>query len=75
MNEEEVKSAIWKFLSQNDRDIFPLYDVLSEFDIKHSQAESVFMKLDMYLVGMAVSYGFSDTVLRDNIYEELSKKV
>ena len=60
----------WNTVEQTDKDA--LHDVMYEANgtqPSDEEIKSLFMRLPSLIIGEAMSWGLSDTVVRDNIYE------
>lgn len=73
----EIRESIWRNLPDGDNDLGSLHDVLVYSDIAKNpttaQIKAFFMILPQSVVGTALSWGFSDTVVRDHLCEFIRK--
>lgn len=67
-----VKEAFWGNTPQGHDDFDELYDVLVDSEIVKDptpeQIKAFFMKLPADIIGSALSWGFSDTEVRESTY-------
>lgn len=68
-----VREAFWRNTPQGHNDLDQLHDVLVMSDIVKEptpeQIKAFFMKLPADIIGSALSWGFSDTEVRERTYE------
>lgn len=72
---QAVKDAYWKKALEIDPNLYEfcsIYDSLVEYlnidEPTDEQLKIVFNMLDRHTIGQGISWGFSDTEVRDNIY-------
>ncbi|WP_323612642.1 hypothetical protein [Pectobacterium versatile] len=67
-----VREAFWRNTSEGHHDLRQLHDVLAALDILEEptadQIKSFFMMLPADIIGSALSWGFSDTEVRERTY-------
>ncbi len=67
-----------KFIVEfTNSDLDSLHDVVYEAidkSLSYEELEKIFNELPEHIQSLAVSWGMSDTVFRDNVYEHLKKK-
>lgn len=68
-----VREAFWHNTPEGHRDLSQLHDVLVVSDIVEEpmadQIKAFFMMLPADIIGSALSWGFSDTEVRERTYE------
>lgn len=68
-----VREAFWCNTPQEHHDLVQLHDVLAVLDILEEptadQIKAFFMMLPADIIGSALSWGFSDTEVRERTYE------
>lgn len=75
--EKAIKEAYWNNSEPDEFD--SLHDILNETDLNipedrfNDAIKIVFMKLPEHILGSVVSWGISDTAVRDEIYEFVLK--
>ncbi|VVE52804.1 hypothetical protein [Pandoraea terrigena] len=68
---DAVRKAYWDNTENPDSDLYPLVNALDDIvtDSTVEQQRMLFMMLPADVFGMGLAWGFSDTEVRDRIYE------